>query len=81
MFSSLVVRRGLALATVGLAVGVFASLLLTRFMAGMLFGVRPLDPLTFVGVSVVLLLVSIIASMAPAYRAARLDPMHTLREQ
>jgi len=43
--------------------------------------VRPFDPLTFVGVSAVLLLVSLIASSAPAFRAARLDPMRTLREQ
>ena len=77
----LIVRRGVALAATGLAVGILVSLLLTRFMVGMLYGVRPFDPLTFVGVSVVLLLVSLIASTAPAYRAARLDPMNTLREQ
>lgn len=77
----LVVRRGVTLAAVGLGIGVFVSLLLTRFMAGMLYGIRPFDPLTFVGVSIVLLLVSLIASMAPAYRAARLDPMNTLHEQ
>ena len=58
-----------------------ASLLLTRFLAEMLYGVRPFDPLTLVGVSAVLLLVSLIASGAPALRAARLDPMRTLREQ
>jgi ABC-type lipoprotein release transport system permease subunit len=50
-------------------------------MAEMLYGVQPFDPLTFVGVSVVLLLVSLIASSVPAFRAARLDPMRTLREQ
>ena len=77
----LVVRRGVALAIIGLTIGMFVSVLLTRFMAGMLYGVRPFDPLTFVGVSVVLLVVSLIASMAPACRAARLDPMNTLREQ
>ena len=69
------------LAAAGLAIGLVVSLLLTRFMAEMLYGVRPFDPLTFAGVSVVLLLVSLIASSAPAYRAARLDPMRTLREQ
>lgn len=77
----LILRRGVALAATGLAIGILVSLLLTRFMAGMLYGVRPFDPLTFVGVTMVLLLVSLIASMAPAYRAARLDPMNTLREQ
>ena len=77
----LILRRGLALAAIGLAIGVVASLLLTRFMSELLYGVKPLDPLTFVGVSAVLMLVSAIASSAPAYRAARLDPMRTLREQ
>jgi predicted permease len=77
----LILRRGLALAAIGLAIGVVASLVLTRFMAELLYGVKPLDPLTFVAVSAVLMLVSAIASTAPAYRAARLDPMKTLREQ
>jgi predicted permease len=77
----LILRRGLILAVTGLGIGLFVSLLLTRFLAEMLYGVRPFDPLTFVGVSAVLLLVSLIASSAPAFRAARLDPMRTLREQ
>ena len=77
----LILRRGLLLAASGLAIGIVASLLLTRFMPEMLYGVRPFDPLTFVAVSAVLLLVSLIASSVPAYRAARLDPMRTLREQ
>ena len=77
----LILRRGLILAVTGLGIGIFVSLLLTRFMAEMLYGVRPFDPLTFVGVSVVLLLVSLVASSVPALRAARLDPMRTLREQ
>jgi predicted permease len=77
----LILRRGLILAATGLAIGMAVALLLTRFLEGMLYGVRPFDPLTLVGVSAVLLLVSLIASSAPAYRAARLDPMHTLREQ
>ena len=77
----IILRRGLVLAASGLAVGIVVSLLLTRFMAGLLYGVRPFDPLTFAGVSMVLLLVSLLASTAPAYRAARLDPMNTLREQ
>ena len=77
----LILRRGLLLAASGLAIGLVASLLLTRFLAEMLYGVQPFDPLTLVGVSAVLLLVSLIASGAPALRAARLDPMRTLREQ
>jgi putative ABC transport system permease protein len=77
----LILRRGLMLAAIGLGIGIVASVALTRFLSEMLYGVKPLDPLTFVAVSAVLMLVSLIASSAPAYRAARLDPMRTLREQ
>ena len=77
----LIVRRGMLLAAAGLAIGIVVSLVLTRFMQEMLYGVKPFDPLTFVAVSAVLLLVSLVASSVPAYRAARLDPMQTLREQ
>jgi ABC-type antimicrobial peptide transport system permease subunit len=77
----MILRRGLMLATGGLAIGIVASLALSRFIRGLLFGVQPLDSLTFVGVSAVLLLVSLIACSAPAYRAANLDPMKTLRDQ
>jgi predicted permease len=77
----LILRRGLMLAAIGLAIGIVASMIFTRFLGEMLYGVKPLDPLTFVAVSAVLMLVSLIASSAPAYRAARLDPMKTLREQ
>ena len=77
----LILRRGMMLAGIGLAVGVIAALVLTRFMQEMLYGVGGFDPATFVGVSAVLLLVSLVASSVPAYRAARLDPMQTLREQ
>jgi predicted permease len=78
---ALILRRGMALAGAGLAIGIVVSLLLTRFMQELLYGVKPFDPLTFVAVSAVLLLVSLVASSVPAYRAARLDPMRTLREQ
>ena len=77
----LILRRGMLLAAAGLAIGIVVSLVLTRFMQEMLYGVKPFDPLTFVAVSAVLLLVSLVASSVPAYRAARLDPMQTLREQ
>jgi predicted permease len=78
---SLIVRRGLALALTGIGIGLAAAALLTRFMAGMLYGVQPFDPLTFAVVAAVLLAVSVAASSAPAWRAARLDPMETLRDQ
>jgi putative ABC transport system permease protein len=77
----LVLRRGMVLALSGLAIGFVASLVLTRFMQGMLYGVGRFDPVTLIGVCAVLLLVSLLASSVPAMRAARLDPMQTLREQ
>jgi len=77
----MILRRGLWLAGVGLAIGILCSLAMTRFVSGLLFGVKPFDPLTFIGVSLVLLFVALVASSAPAYRAANLDPMKTLREQ
>ena len=78
---AMVLRRGMVLAAVGVALGIAASLALTNFLKGMLFGMRPLDALTYVVVSAVLLLVCFLASSGPAYRAARLDPVKTLRDQ
>ena len=78
---TMVLRRGMVLAATGVAVGIAASVALTNFLKGMLFGIRPLDALTFVVVSAVLLLVCLLASSGPAYRAARLDPVKTLRDQ
>ena len=77
----LILGRGLLLATAGVAIGLGAAVLLTNYMASMLYTIRPLDPVTFAGVTAILLLVSLIASTVPAYRAARLDPMKTLRDQ
>jgi predicted permease len=77
----MILRKGLTLGAIGLAIGIAISIALTRLMGGLLFGVRPTDPLTFVAVSLVLLLVSFLASSLPAYRASTLDPMKTLRDQ
>jgi predicted permease len=78
---SLVLKRGMTLAAIGVAVGLTISACLSRFIATLLYGVRPIDPLTFAGVSILLLLVALAASLAPAYRAAQADPMITLRNQ
>ena len=78
---AMIVRRGLLLALLGVGLGIAASVALTRLILGLLFQVRPTDPLTFLVTATLLLVVSIAASCAPAYRAARLDPMKTLREQ
>jgi predicted permease len=78
---TMVLRRGMVLAALGITVGIVASAALTNLLKGMLFGIKPLDALTFVGISAVLLLVCLLASSGPAYRAARLDPVKTLRDQ
>jgi putative ABC transport system permease protein len=75
----LVVGQGIVLASVGVAIGVVASFFLTKFMATLLFGVSPTDPITFVAISVLLIAVSIVASVIPARRAMKVDPMVALR--
>ncbi len=77
----LVVRRGLLLTVAGAVIGIFASMAVTRFMASMLFSVRPNDPATFAGVALLLLLVALAACSIPARRAMRIDPMVALREE
>ncbi|HTX77981.1 MAG TPA: ABC transporter permease [Terracidiphilus sp.] len=77
----MMLRHGLGFAAAGIVVGVIASAAVTRLLSGMLYGIHPSDPITFAVTSALLLLVSAGASIVPAYRAARLDPMATLREQ
>jgi len=77
----LVLRRGLSLAMLGLVIGILLSVALTRYMASLLYSVKPLDPVTMLSVTAILLFVSLLASTAPAWRAARMDPMKTLRDQ
>ncbi len=77
----LIVRRGVTYAAVGIAAGVAAALFLTRLMEGLLFGVAPRDPLTFVAVSGILLVIAAAASVVPALRAARVDPLEALRAE
>ena len=76
---SMVTREGLALAGVGVALGVAAALGLTQFLASMLYSVRPADPLTFVFVSLLLVVVAWVSSYIPAHRATKVDPMVALR--
>jgi len=75
----LVVGRGMVLAMVGVAVGIGGALLLTRFLSSLLYGVGANDPVTFLGVAVLLSAVAALASLIPAWRAARIDPMEALR--
>jgi len=75
----IVVGEGLRLALLGVGVGLLAALALTRVLQSFLFGVSARDPLTFVGVAGVLLLVGLAASYFPARRATRVDPLVALR--
>ena len=75
----MVLRQGLTLAVVGLAIGLGAAAALTREASTLLFGVKPTDPLTFAAVGVFMLLVAAAASIIPARRATRVDPLVALR--
>jgi predicted permease len=75
----LVVRQGMALALTGVGIGLTGAFLLTRLMRSLLFGVQSTDPLTFVAIAGLLTLIALAASYIPARRAARIDPMVSLR--
>jgi predicted permease len=77
---TMVLRQGLTLTAIGIGVGLGASLLLTRFLATLLYSVRPGDPITFAGVSAVLAGVALLASYLPARRAMNVDPTIALRQ-
>jgi len=67
------------MAAVGVSIGVVASIIITRFMSSLLFGITATDPLTFVGLAALLSLAALLASYIPARRAMRVDPMIALR--
>ena len=75
----MIVRQAARMVTLGVVVGLLASLGVSRLMASMLFGVNSYDPLTFVAVAVILAAVALAACYIPARRAARVDPMVALR--
>ncbi len=76
---NLVVRQGMALAVAGVTIGLLAAFLLTRLIQSLLFGVNASDPITFAGISVLLAIITLIACYIPARRAARIDPLVSLR--
>ena len=77
----MVLRQGLTLAAVGLAVGFACALGLTRLMGSVLYEVAPGDPWTYAAVGAALLVVSVAASAIPALRAARVNPLEALRAE
>jgi putative ABC transport system permease protein len=77
----LVVGHGLALSLTGIGIGLIASFALTRLMKGLLFGVTASDPVTFIGISLLLAVIGFLASWIPARRAARVDPLVALRNE
>jgi ABC-type antimicrobial peptide transport system permease subunit len=74
----MVLGQGLRLAAIGTALGVAGALIVSHLMTGLLYGVTPTDPLTFVGVALVLTLVALAACYIPARRATRVDPLVAL---
>jgi len=77
----MMLAQSVRLTLMGIGVGVLASLVLTRFLAGMLFGVAATDVVTFTSACVLILGIAIVASYAPAWRAANLDPVRSLRAE
>jgi ABC-type antimicrobial peptide transport system permease subunit len=75
------VRDGLVLAGIGVACGLAGAIPLTRLMTSLLFGISPLDPMTYVAVSLVLVTAAGLASYVPAHRATAVDPVAALRTE
>ena len=74
-----IVRQGVELSAVGAVFGILGALGVTRYLASLLYGVRPFDPLTFLAVALLLGLVVLAACYIPARRASRVDPLVALR--
>jgi predicted permease len=77
----LVVRQGMVLALVGSAAGIAGAVLLSRLMVKVLYGIRPIDPITFAGVILLLTFVALAATYIPARRAMQVDPLAALRHE
>jgi putative ABC transport system permease protein len=77
----MVLGQGLGLAIAGGAVGLVGALIVSHLMAGLLYGVKPTDPVTFAGVALLLIGVALLACYIPARRAIRADPLVTLRHE
>ncbi len=78
---SMVLRQATKLAVVGVAAGFAIALAVTRLIRGLLFGVSPADPIAFVGIAALLLVVALLSALLPALRATRIDPVRALRSE
>jgi putative ABC transport system permease protein len=78
---SLVLRQGLTLVAIGLAIGLALSFAATRFLSSLLYQISSIDPATFAGVSLLLVAVAAIACYLPARRATQVDPLIALRHE
>jgi len=76
---SLVLRRGMKLTLIGMALGLMGAVASTRLLRDMLFGIKPFDPLTFAVMTLLLICISLVACFLPARRATKVDPMNVLR--
>jgi putative ABC transport system permease protein len=75
----LVVGSAVRAVAAGVVIGLALAAVFSRLLSGMLFGVQPLDPLTFVTVTILLTVMALLSTAAPAWRATRVDPAVTLR--
>jgi ABC-type antimicrobial peptide transport system permease subunit len=76
-----VMREGLAVAFAGIGCGLAGAFVVTRLIAGELYGISPLDPATYAGVTIVRTVVTVLACCVPTYRAIRVDPLIALRQE
>ena len=76
---ALVMRQGIVLTLIGVAIGIAGSLVLTKAIAGLLYGITPTDASTFIGTALLFAAIALIATYIPARRAATLDPTVAFR--
>lgn len=76
-----VLRYGMRLTVIGVVLGLASAAAATRIVRGMLFGIEPLDPFTFAGTTILLMLVAAASALLPAWRATRVDPVESLRSE
>jgi putative ABC transport system permease protein len=76
----LIIRQGMVLVAIGVGIGLLTAYLVSRLVASLLYSVSPTDPFTFVGVPLLIALISLLASFVPAYKATKVDPIKVLRD-